>query len=250
MRAPFLFLAVCCICAAGDQLPDYQQMRKESEDSARQFRRESKVKSLAEMEENPFWAEAFSALGMQPRGSIWAVWPGVSEEGIILREYPVGAETRFELIHVRAVRRLVPRPNASPSDAMDIKHEPRSEFRRACSKDLATAIKGAWSDAFRYRSCLLTDKRGDDGLSVYFHLEGDPVFYIWSPDEGTHEARLFFLVFDLLGYLKQKKGEAEILQSLSEFRQSLKTEANKTPLPTPVECPPSNYDQVPGAADL
>lgn len=26
--------------------------------------------------------------------------------------------------------------------------------------------------------------------------------------------------------------------------------ANKTPLPTPVERPPSNHDQVPGAADL
>ena len=33
-------------------------------------------------------------------------------------------------------------------------------------------------------------------------------------------------------------------------KKTKKSRANKTPLPTPVERPPSNHDQVPGAADL
>lgn len=223
MRALFPFLALCCVCAAGDQLPDCQQMRKDTEDSARQSRRESRVQSLAKMEEDQFWAEAFSALGLTPRTSIWAMWTGSSEEAIILREERVAADTHFELVHVRASRKLVPRPNASPSDGMDIQHEPRSEVRRACSKALASAIKEAWADAFQYRDILLTNKRGYDGLSVYFHSDGDSIFRIWSPDEGTQEARLFFLVFDLLSYVNQKKEEPEIIQNLSEFQRSLKT---------------------------
>lgn len=58
----------------------------------------------------------------------------------------------------------------------------------------------------------------------------------------------------------QKPEEAEVIwpralagKKLSEIEEKIwtgKPEANKTPLPTPVECPPSNHDQVPGAADL
>ena len=47
-----------------------------------------------------------------------------------------------------------------------------------------------------------------------------------------------------------KSSAGKKLSDIEEKVWTGKPEANKTPLPTPVERPPSKHDQVPGAADL
>ncbi|MBK8475187.1 MAG: hypothetical protein IPL39_02445 [Opitutaceae bacterium] len=49
---------------------------------------------------------------------------------------------------------------------------------------------------------------------------------------------------------KEQAVVRSILDSVQTTKDQKKSQPNKTPLPTPVECPPSNHGQVPGAADL